>query len=204
MKELNEKYYETFTPAERVQLAIAALGRQDMKEVDKLYNTCPRVSYTMKDLAFMNKMQAVERITTALAALCTELLDKIKINKLILCGTHLAMNASDKGFQLGYEVGKGKKFNELEEYKPFEGVENLYGEISNDHEFLQDNIIHLKACHQAFNEVCAADDINASHLIEWFSLFETLPELRTYLDCSAVVTDEKLELYKNLFNKLLN
>jgi hypothetical protein len=138
------------------------------------------------------------------ATLCTELLDKIKINKLILCGAHLAMNASDKGFQLGYEIGEGKKFNELKDkYKPFNGIENVYDEISNDHEFLQDNIIHLKATYQAFNEVCAANDINASHLIAWYGIFENLSEIRTYLDCTAIVTDEKLELYKNLFNKFL-
>lgn len=206
MKDINRKYYEKFSAEERVQLTISALSRQDSQEADKLRNTCPRISYTMKDLQYMNRMQAIEKMTMALAAICTELLDKIRIQKLALSGAQLAMHASSKGFQLGYRIGQSKKSKKplKYEYNPFEDIDNLYDEISNDHDSLQENIIQLKAAYQAFNEICAEENINADQLIKWFGIFEHLKELKNYLGCPVTATNEALKMYMEVFKKQLS
>ena len=92
----------------------------------------------------------------------------------ILWGSRFAMHTNDRGFELGYKMANGEKANQDEE-NPFGDINNIYDEISNDHEFLQGYIGELKAVYQAFNEVCTANNINASQLITWFDLFVTLP-----------------------------
>jgi hypothetical protein len=48
MKDL-ARLYDTFTPIERMRLFIEAAARRDIAELDRLNNTCPRLTYRTED-----------------------------------------------------------------------------------------------------------------------------------------------------------
>jgi|GEM_PF-3534776 len=57
MKKLNilDKYYNQFTPIERLNLYLKARVREDYEESDKLIETCQRFQYVQRDLKFTHK-----------------------------------------------------------------------------------------------------------------------------------------------------
>lgn len=52
MLNIGEKHYQQFNPHERINLTMAALARNDIKEADHLWDTCPTYSYRMRDLEY--------------------------------------------------------------------------------------------------------------------------------------------------------
>lgn len=49
MRDINLNNYGQIMAQERFNLTISALARGDIKEADRLYDTCPRYDYTMAD-----------------------------------------------------------------------------------------------------------------------------------------------------------
>jgi len=66
MKSLDtlEKYYDQFTPMERLNLYLKARIRKDYTESNKLIETCPLFQYIRRDLRFTHKFDRL--ISTAL------------------------------------------------------------------------------------------------------------------------------------------
>ena len=54
-----EKLYPRLTPDERLTLLLEALERMDEVEIRRLMDTCPSFSYTMLDVAFIQKKDAI-------------------------------------------------------------------------------------------------------------------------------------------------
>ena len=70
---LNDKLYETLTPAQRVAAMVPAMARQDAAETARLFGTAPRLHYQAPDLEFLRGMRAVERLGLhAALAICRE------------------------------------------------------------------------------------------------------------------------------------
>jgi hypothetical protein len=62
--------YDRLTPEERFTLDVEAMARGDTNESRKLVDTCPRLGYTMTDLAFSGRWQTTQGMVLAL---CVEL-----------------------------------------------------------------------------------------------------------------------------------
>jgi hypothetical protein len=56
MLNIGEKHYQEFIPQERINLTMAALSRNDIKEADRLWNTCPSYIYRARDFEYSSRM----------------------------------------------------------------------------------------------------------------------------------------------------
>jgi len=65
MKKIKTTTYESLNPEQRLVATIEASGRGDDDEVQRLFSTCPRKTYTQTDAAFANKHLLV--VTVAMA-----------------------------------------------------------------------------------------------------------------------------------------
>lgn len=70
MLDVNDKHYQQFTPQERVNLAIAAMARNDIKEVERLWDTCPFYQYRTRDLEYKARFTAITLITSVFFEKC--------------------------------------------------------------------------------------------------------------------------------------
>ena len=62
MKDKLEKYYDTFTVKERIDLTIAALARGDREEFLRFRDSCPKNYYKATDANYTNCMEDLTRI----------------------------------------------------------------------------------------------------------------------------------------------
>lgn len=53
---IKDALYDSLTPDQRIHATLAALARDDMKEADRLADTCPEHTYRMKDSAYIMRL----------------------------------------------------------------------------------------------------------------------------------------------------
>jgi hypothetical protein len=58
------KLYDRFDPEERFRLTLEALARGDEREAKRLSESCPLRTYTIKDLAYCDRLRASRQIST--------------------------------------------------------------------------------------------------------------------------------------------
>lgn len=63
MRDIHDKQYEQFALEERFSLTISALARNDIKEADRLWDTCPKFNYRAHDLEYTHRVLAMNLIT---------------------------------------------------------------------------------------------------------------------------------------------
>ena len=54
-----DRLYERLTPTERFQIAVAAFGRGDLAEVDRLNDTTPYRTFKIQDPAYFDRLQRI-------------------------------------------------------------------------------------------------------------------------------------------------
>ena len=59
------KNYDGLDPDERFRLAMKAAARGDEREQARLSGTCPRETYSMLDMEYLNRLKAADRLTCA-------------------------------------------------------------------------------------------------------------------------------------------
>ena len=59
MRGINLSHYGQITAQERLNLTILALGRYDIKEADRLYDTCPKYDYHVADKEYNCRLMAI-------------------------------------------------------------------------------------------------------------------------------------------------
>lgn len=79
MRDISEKRYEQFDPEERFSLTISALARNDIKEADRLWDTCPRHSYKVIDFEYANRVMATNLISMLFFQKCVYQYNMIKL-----------------------------------------------------------------------------------------------------------------------------
>jgi hypothetical protein len=57
------KHYDRLTPEERFRLDVLAMVRGDSRESERLVASCPRFSYTMNDVGFVDRWRSAIEIT---------------------------------------------------------------------------------------------------------------------------------------------
>jgi hypothetical protein len=65
-KDRLDRLYDRFTPEERFRLTLEALAREDEQEAERLWESCPRRTYTMNDAAYGDRMRTGLQITMAI------------------------------------------------------------------------------------------------------------------------------------------
>jgi hypothetical protein len=73
------KLYDRFDPEERFRLSLKALARGDEREAQRLSASCPLRTYTMKDLAYCDRVRASRQITTVLYVGLAPILAKLQM-----------------------------------------------------------------------------------------------------------------------------
>lgn len=70
MRDINLNNYRQIRAQERINLTISALARGDIKEADRLYDTCPTYCYKIADHEFNGQLQAIYSIIDLFFWLC--------------------------------------------------------------------------------------------------------------------------------------
>lgn len=79
MRDINEIRYEQFEPTERFSLTMSALARDDFKEADRLWDTCPKFRYRSHDFEYTNRVMAINVITLIFFQKCVYQYNIIKM-----------------------------------------------------------------------------------------------------------------------------
>jgi hypothetical protein len=90
MRDISDRQYEKFVPEERFSLTMSALARDDLKEADRLWDTCPWFSCRSIDFEYALRVQAMPLITLIFFQKCVYQYNKIK-----LAETYLLLIASE-------------------------------------------------------------------------------------------------------------
>lgn len=77
MRSINVKNYDQFSPLERLNLAIAALARNDETEIDRLNQSCPMYKYSVLDPEYTKRFLFFALISGRFFELCVYWYDKI-------------------------------------------------------------------------------------------------------------------------------
>jgi hypothetical protein len=73
------KHYDRLTPEERFRLDVLATAREDSRESERLVASCPRVSYTMNEMGFVERWRSAIEITLRVYIPLGEQLAKLRM-----------------------------------------------------------------------------------------------------------------------------
>jgi hypothetical protein len=76
------KHYDRLEPEERFKLDVRAMARGDALESERLVSTCPRRNYTMTDVGFSGRWNALLSLTTRAFLPLNEFLGKLQMVEL--------------------------------------------------------------------------------------------------------------------------
>lgn len=99
------RYYDRLDPDERFRLSLDAMARMDADELARLRRTCPRRHYSMIDPAFLNRLEAAERIATRFAILWLHFTRALRLVEMIAEEYRSSMAMFTHGYTLGHDDG---------------------------------------------------------------------------------------------------
>jgi hypothetical protein len=73
------KHYDRLEAEERFRLDVLAMAREDSRESERLVSSCPRFSYTMNDMGFVERWRSAIEITLRIYVPLGELLAKLQM-----------------------------------------------------------------------------------------------------------------------------
>jgi hypothetical protein len=73
------KHYDRLDAEERFRLDVLAMAREDSQESERLVSSCPRFSYTMNDMGFVERWRSAIEITLRIYVPLGELLAKLQM-----------------------------------------------------------------------------------------------------------------------------
>jgi hypothetical protein len=74
-----QRHYDRLTPKERFRLDVLAMAREDSRESERLVSSCPRFSYTMNDMGFVERWRSAIEITLRIYVSLSEPLAKLQM-----------------------------------------------------------------------------------------------------------------------------
>jgi hypothetical protein len=109
---MNSAMYKQFTPAERLRLIVLAQARADVREIDRLWETCPQMDLVGRDPKFCRRIQ---RIRDAVSSVITYWLE---VSHFVVCDrlfvTALRLESECKSQKLRIEGGNGEELAKLQ------------------------------------------------------------------------------------------
>jgi hypothetical protein len=73
------KHYDRLKPEERFRLDVLAMAREDSRESERLVSSCPRFSYTMNEMGFVERWRSAIEITLRVYIPLGEQLAKLRM-----------------------------------------------------------------------------------------------------------------------------
>lgn len=200
MKTITDKLYENFSIAERINLTMAAMARQDYDEADKLRSTCEKKVYRMNNDAYDRCMESAQRIAVSFHGMCTVACAEIE---LALERYHSSLDCKkyyEHGVEWALKVsGNAENRNTLLMYDN-DKISILCQQAINHKTLFEKAVGRLKAANRAFKEICVEKNIAHEHLIQWFEIDKALPMMSDYLALDLV---EDEELYHTIKKGLI-
>ena len=141
--QINEKNYEYFTPTERLNLSIAAIGRKDQEEVDRLQRSCLVRNWTARDLEYQSYFISYSIICIQFYTICADLFTRITAySYTFLLEAQKSKNKEDK-----IAIAPNVKMREISDK--------------------QDALIaQLKAVYEGFYQFCDAVGLNGGDILK--------------------------------------
>jgi hypothetical protein len=103
------KHYDRLTPEERFRLDVLATARGDSRESERLVSSCPRFSYTMNDMGFVERWRSAIEITLRIYVPLGEQLAKLQmidaIRVFVPYSQTLLSNMALYAYHRGHESG---------------------------------------------------------------------------------------------------
>ncbi len=173
MRDINLNNYEQITAQERTNLTVLALARNDIKEADRLYDTCPKYEYKVADKEYNCRLMAIPII-----------------NHLFLeqCVYHYNVLAKIDSTILLLEVTSPPSLNEENDAK----FDRLYH--SRDL-----HVGKLKALYLGFRQFCDQIGIDAEGALKPIGIERCCFNIKRYLDSVIEPALEDIEQAKAMF-----
>jgi hypothetical protein len=103
------KLYDRLTPEERFALDVEAMARGDEEESRRLVDTCPRLGYTMTDLAFSGRWMTTLEMVLALCVELTQHMSRLSmldaIREMLPYARVIYRNEGERAYLEGHEAG---------------------------------------------------------------------------------------------------
>src|SRR3712207_4104299 len=103
------KLYDGFDPDERFRLVLEAAARGDEEDIERLGDTCPRVTYSANDIAFSSRVSGSLKMTMMLCQLLTPSLTKLRtlaaLRKVLSYAFDHCINEARLAYVIGHERG---------------------------------------------------------------------------------------------------
>src|SRR5215211_1371062 len=104
-----QRHYDRPTPEERFRLDVLATAREDLQESERLVSSCPRFSYTMNEMGFVERWRSAIEITLRIYVPLGEQLAKLQMigafRIFVPYSQTLLTDASLGAYYRGHEAG---------------------------------------------------------------------------------------------------
>ena len=171
MANIGERHYQQFTPQERINLTMAALVRNDIKEADQLWDSCPIYTYRMPDLEYSARF-----------------VDVILIGSVFFENCVLHYNTIKRADEFIASIE-----NEFE--NPID-VEKILEKVFFARAV---HITRLKALYQGLIQFCQHTGINSDDFINTLPIKKVCFEIEYLLSTDIEVDSTLIEQMKNMF-----
>lgn len=173
MRDINLNNYGQITAQERINLTILALARDDIKEADRLYDTCPKYEYKVVDKEYNCRLMAIPIINHLFFEQCVyhyNVLAKIDSTILLL------------------EATSPPCLNEENSTR----FDRLY----HSHDL---HVGKLKALYQGFSQFCYQVGIDGEGALKMIGVDCCCFNIKQYLDFAIEPAPEGIERAKSMF-----
>lgn len=168
MKNKLEKHYDVLNAAERINLSIAALARDDKEELSQLQNSCPKFDYNMRDAKYCFGMDKIRLICITYTILCENSNNSISLCIFLISILEDLIAAYEEGFNLvikdlgnDYKPTKKTIIKKEKELKENQKLIDKIGQCFNE------RVAELKAIHEAFKSFCEKAGIDYENTCKW-------------------------------------
>ncbi len=176
MRNIEKNYYQ-FTPHERINLAMAALARDDIEELDRLRRTCKTYTYTARDLNYQTRMTSITLISCLFFEKVIHHYNNIMLFELYSRDLLLCMSLSDSETDISSD-----QIDEL--------IETI---VSKKH----NHISFLKGVYTALKIFCEEVNLISEDIIKSINFEKSCEKINDYLSSEIKANDEYAQFIKN-------
>lgn len=187
------RLYDRLEPEERLRLVLQAIIRNDHEEVERLWESCPRETYTMVDTNFLELYDQSLWVAASFAILWLDANRRVTSAKLAKNLFQLALMAFDRGFDVGLQAAK-RIPNEDHPIWPAsdEGLRH-YDTLREEAErWYREAVARLKGVYAGFLRFCRAAGVEPEELLALCGegLRAEIAETRGLLECDIPADEE--------------
>ena len=138
--------YKNFTAEERFKLTLSAAARNDEKEMQLLWDTCPIKQYSITDMQYRERMYLIAILGDTFFKMCVCLYSDIE-----KADGYIHDQIKEREYELAHR---------------FEGLPSISENTLELVKTIKDtSIARLKALYLAFNDFCLAIEIDSEHIL---------------------------------------